>query len=100
MQISGRQIDSIFRAVSAQIRAGKAERKEKTGDVARSGDQAIISERASEISKLQEMLAQVPDVRSEKLAQLAELIKSGQYNPPSEQVAEKILLRGLADRLE
>lgn len=100
MQISNRQIDSIFRAVATQLRADRTEKAQKGKQVARSGDQAIISERATEISKLKDILAQVPDVRRDKIAQLAELIKSGQYNPPSEKVAEKILLRGLADRLE
>ena len=100
MQISNRQIDSIFRAVSTQLRADKAERAKKEEQLPRSGDRATISERAAELNRYKDIIAQMPDVRQDKLADLAERIKSGQYKPPSEKVAEKMLLRGLADRLE
>jgi negative regulator of flagellin synthesis FlgM len=100
MQISNRQIDSVFRAVSTQLRTDKAERAGKGDKVAQSGDRATISNRATELNKFKEILAQMPDVRQDKLTDLAERIKSGQYNPPSEEVAQKMLLRGLADKLE
>jgi negative regulator of flagellin synthesis FlgM len=100
MQISNRQIDSIFRAVSTQLRADKAEQAKKGGNIARSGDSATISDKAAELNKFKEILAQMPDVRQDKLADLAERINSGQYKPPSDKVAEKMLLRGLADSLE
>jgi negative regulator of flagellin synthesis FlgM len=100
MQISNRQIDSIFRAVSTQLRTDKAGRASKGETVGKSGDKTTISERATELNKFKEILAQMPDVRQDKLAELADRIKNGQYNPPSTEVAEKMLLRGLADKLE
>jgi flagellar biosynthesis anti-sigma factor FlgM len=100
MQISNRQIDSVFRAVSTQLRTEKQEKAKRGDQIAQGQDQAIISGRASEINRFEEVLASIPDVRKDKVGALAERISSGQYRPPSDKIAEKMLLRGLADRLE
>lgn len=100
MQISNRQVDSVFRAVASQTRPNNAQRAKRGNEITPTGDKAVISSRALELSKYKEVLARTPDVREDKIVALAERIKSGEYHPPAEQVAEKMMLRSIADRLE
>jgi len=100
MQISNKQIESVFRAVSDQLHTEKAGRAKKGDQAAPSGDQALISSQATELGRFREILAQIPDVREDRIAGLADKIASGQYRPSSLEIAEKMLMRELADRLK
>jgi flagellar biosynthesis anti-sigma factor FlgM len=100
MQISNKQIESVFRAVSDQLRSEKAGRQKKGDQAGPSGDQALISSQASELSRFREFLAKIPDVREDRIAGLAEKISAGQYRPSAMEMAEKMLIRELADRLK
>jgi len=100
MQISNKQIESVFRAVSDQLRSEKAGRAKKGDQAAPSGDQALISSQATELSRFREILAKIPDVREDRVAEMAEKLASGQYRPTSTEIAEKMLVRELADRLK
>jgi negative regulator of flagellin synthesis FlgM len=63
------------------------------------GDQVRISTRAKEFQKAYELIAQAPDVRVEKVAQLQESINNGTYNVRGEQVADKLITHTILDAI-
>lgn len=53
-------------------------------------DAVALSETAKELSMVQKMLSDVPDVRAEKVEQLKEQMRSGQYSISAQEVADKM----------
>lgn len=99
MQISNGQIDSIYRAVISQTRKQQADRTQKGESKPQGRDEAVISSRAADMAKFKEVLKSTPDVREDRISELAEQIKQGTYRPSASDIAEKMLLRDMADRL-
>ena len=58
-------------------------------------DGVTISERSNELDQIRQQVVDSPEVDSEKVAHLRELISSGEYTVDSAQVAEKILATGV-----
>ena len=54
-------------------------------------DHVSISDRSREIQKLETVIAQMPDLREDKVEDLKSRIKNGQYNIDPKEVAKKIL---------
>lgn len=52
-----------------------------------SDDQFQPSQSLAQIQRLQAQLAQVPDVRNDKVAALSQKIQNGTYNPSNDQIA-------------
>jgi negative regulator of flagellin synthesis FlgM len=63
------------------------------------GDQVRISTRAKEFQRAYELIAQAPDVRPEKVAQVQDAIRAGTYNVRGEQVADKLISHTILDAL-
>jgi flagellar biosynthesis anti-sigma factor FlgM len=63
------------------------------------GDQVRISTRAKEFQRAYELIAQAPDIRAEKVAELQETIKNGTYNVRGEQVANKLITHTILDAI-
>jgi negative regulator of flagellin synthesis FlgM len=62
-------------------------------------DQVSLSRESKELQAVRQAVAQAPEVREEKVAELREAIKSGRYNVAGEEIAEQMLARSLADKL-
>ena len=60
-------------------------------------DQVRISARAKQFQRAYELVAQVPDIRPEKVAPLQQAIASGTYNVRGEQVANKLIANTILD---
>lgn len=88
MIIPDMAVQRIMQIVRAQEPVGRV--APKVGPKPRA-DEVILSEEAQLIRALQQRLAAVPEVRTEKVLALKEAIAKGQYRIPSELVAEKIL---------
>lgn len=58
-----------------------------------------VSEATARMRELCRMIAELPDVRPERLAEVLEAMNGGEYDPPAVEVAEKMLGRIIADRL-
>ena len=65
----------------------------------RRGDSLILSPEARELNLIQQKLSQVPEVRSDLVEKLKDSIAKGEYNVTSEQVAHRMLVRSLVDRI-
>ena len=62
-------------------------------------DQVRISTRAKEFQRAYELVAQAPDIRTEKVAKLQEAISTGTYNVRGEQVADKLITHTILDAI-
>ena len=60
-----------------------------------SGKPAPVADPVVTLKFAAEVVANQPEVRSEKVSRLKELIDRGQYNIPSEKVAEKLFASGV-----
>lgn len=60
------------------------------------GDHLTLSEKAIEFRELKGMLDNIPEVRQERVMELREKIKQGEYNINSDEVAEEILMEEIA----
>jgi flagellar biosynthesis anti-sigma factor FlgM len=80
-------------AVASAKKSGAQAPQQKTGAApsATSGDTFQVSTRQAEIQSLTGQLANVPDVRSERVAPLKAAVQQNNYNPESGQVADAIL---------
>ena len=54
-------------------------------------DEVLLSESAVQFARFKERLSTLPDVRSDKVAELRSQIQSGDYEVDSEKVADKLI---------
>lgn len=81
-------VNSIPNAMKAYGKtAKKTEAIEKTG---RSADKVEISSQAKDIQVAMKALAEVPEVRSEKVEAIKAQIQSGTYKPSAEDLVDKM----------
>jgi negative regulator of flagellin synthesis FlgM len=62
-------------------------------------DQVSLSPESKELQAVRQAVAQAPDVRETRVAELKEAIKSGRYTVTGEEIAGQMLARSLADKL-
>jgi len=55
------------------------------------GDKVEISSQSRELQKIHDILAQTPDIRSEKVAALKKAIEEGRYQVSAENIAQKMI---------
>ncbi|MDI6894284.1 MAG: flagellar biosynthesis anti-sigma factor FlgM [Bacillota bacterium] len=101
MKISNRQIQSVIEAYQKRLEA--VDSGQRAGVARRSGsrsDRVEFSADAQELARLAQMVRQMPEVREDVVRQLAETLKDGSYHVPARDVAEKMVVRYLADHLQ
>jgi negative regulator of flagellin synthesis FlgM len=59
------------------------------------GDRVELSDRARALQVAADSLAQLPQIRMDKVEPLKQLVKSGKYQVTGEQIAERLLGDGL-----
>ncbi len=64
-----------------------------------SGDKVQISARSREIARVGELVQNAPAVRAEKVAEVKTRVENGSYEVKAEDVAEKVLLSSLSEKL-
>ena len=97
MIISNKQIQSILQLDRVSAPRKKAAPSE-TQSVKRS-DSLVLSERAQELNFVKEQVLKSPDVRADKISELKNQIQEGSYQISSDDIAQKIIERSLADEL-
>jgi len=55
------------------------------------GDKVEISSQSRDLKKMQDILAQTPDIRSEKVSALKKAVEEGRYQVSAEKVAQKMI---------
>lgn len=86
------------KAQTGAANTSKTDPHQTTGEPATTDthiDGVTISKRSNELDQIRQQVVDSPEVDSEKVARLRELISSGEYTVDSAQVAEKILATGV-----
>lgn len=97
MLISNQQVNSVIKAYEV---AGKQKNRTiQSTESVRRGDSLLLSPEARELHLIQKNIAQTPEVRSDLVTDLKETIAKGEYKVTSEQVAQRMLVRSLVDRI-
>lgn len=106
MMVSDRQLIAALRTsqrrMSAPGSVGKVDalrggRQAPTSSLA--GDDLALSSRAREVMTLRRALSEMPPNRTDRLAGIRERVARGTYHVPLEDVAEKIITRGVVNRI-
>ncbi|MDI6869868.1 MAG: flagellar biosynthesis anti-sigma factor FlgM [Bacillota bacterium] len=98
MLISLKQVQDALRVQLQKTRVRPVDEVKKTRP-SLGTDQVSLSPESKELQAVREKVAQAPEVREAKVAELREAIKSGRYNVTGEEIAEQMLARSLPDKL-
>ena len=97
MIISNQQVKSIIKAYN--VATSQKNRTVLSTESVRRGDSLLLSPEAKELNKIRHNISQLPEVRSELVEKIKDSIAKGEYQVSSEQVAHKMLVRSLVDRI-
>lgn len=97
MLISNQQVNSVIKAYN--VAGSQKNRTIQQTESVRRGDSLLLSPEARELQLIQKNIAQTPEVRLDLVAELKEAIAKGEYKVTSEQVAQRMLVRSLVDRI-
>ncbi len=98
MLISLKQVQDALRVHLQKTQVRRVDEVRKTRPSLGS-DQVSLSRESKELQAVRQAVAQAPEVREEKVAELREAIKSGRYDVTGEEIAEQMLARSLVDKL-
>ncbi|MGE5553705.1 MAG: flagellar biosynthesis anti-sigma factor FlgM [Betaproteobacteria bacterium] len=98
MLISLQQVQDALRVHLQKTQVRRVDEVKKTRPSLGS-DQVSLSPESKELQAIREQVAQAPEVREAKVAELKEAIKSGRYQVTGEEIAEQMLARSLVDKL-
>lgn len=90
MIISGKQVQGILKAYGEQSKTVKNTKVEKTS-TAQKRDEVVLSSEGKEFAQFLQSVKNLPDVREDKIKELAQRIDSGNYQIESQSIAEKII---------
>ncbi len=97
MIISNQQVKSIIKAYN--VATSQKNRTVLSTESVRRGDSLLLLPEAKELNKIRNNIAQLPEVRSELVEKIRDSIAKGEYQVSSEQVAHRMLVRSLVDRI-
>lgn len=99
MKISEQEISRIFSLSSSQRSGAPAFAVVAENRIAPTGQaaQVEISNRAQEVQRITQLIKDLPDVREDRVQALKAQVESGTYNVSSEDIADLIIRRALAD---
>jgi len=75
----------------------KAQNLQEGGKTGIAGDKVEISSQSRDLKKIHDILAQTPDIRSEKVAALKKAVEEGHYQVNAENIAAKIIQEMLVE---
>lgn len=94
--VSNKPVESRDRAKAAERSGGRDSQSSQAG-AAGGGDRVEISSRSREAAQAQQVLAATPEVRSEKVASIKNLVENNQYEVDAEKVAHKMIVDVLGE---
>lgn len=85
------QAVSIINQGNKSTPAEKAPGLQEAGRTAVAGDKVEISSQSRDLKKIHDILAETPDIRSEKVAALKKAVAEGRYQVSAENIAAKMI---------
>lgn len=98
MLISTNQVQNVLKVYNQQGKVKKVAKAEKTAP-SMGADKMILSDESKLVQSVKQCLADTPEVRADKVAELKTAVKTGTYQVSGREIAEKMLGRTLVDRL-
>ncbi len=99
MMISRTELHNVVNAYLRRASNQGPKTHNQNDSPANKTDSISVSDRALELSRLREELAQLSELRTDRVRELKEQISAGTYEVSAEQIADKILERVVADQL-
>lgn len=96
MMISKTQIQQVLKQYGENTKVRKSDKT--SAAPMQQKDSVVLSKQGLDIQQMQKALKDIPDVREEKVQEVKEQIRSGNYNVSGEEIAEQILGRTVVDR--
>jgi len=84
------QSDSVQQTNTRGTQASQSEEAHETGGVD-TDDQFQPSPTLDQVQRLKAQLAQVPEIRNERVSSLSQKIQQGTYNPTNQQIANAMV---------
>ena len=99
MQIGHGGLDRLLRILQGPERVDRPGRPEVARRAGTAGptDRVTISSEGRELQVLWQRVAEAPDVRAAKVAELRQAVQAGQYRVTGEEIAAR-MLQGFGDR--
>jgi len=89
MIISGKNMQQIAKIYGEQSKPVKMNKPGKAGQQA--PDEVVLSSEAKELSQMLQAIKNLPEVRADKVQELAQRIAAGTYKVDSQALAQKVL---------
>ncbi len=100
MIISAKQVSEVLKVQSELKTKGQGQDAVSKAPL-RGKDEVALSSQAAEVSRVRNfLLKEVPDVRAQRVEEISQALERGEYRISSEEVADKMVGRLLADRLK
>ena len=94
LHIGSREVTESSRSGAS---SGTAKKKASAGAPAQAhSDEAKLSFSSSWVRELEQLVANVPDIRKDRVQSLKTALQEGRYEPQAEQVSSAMLADGLA----
>ncbi|MDQ5988371.1 MAG: hypothetical protein CSYNP_04131 [Syntrophus sp. SKADARSKE-3] len=89
--------ESTAKLVESYRTAENIKKESKAGNTFPQGEKIELSSDVKDFSQIKKVLADIPDVREDKVQQLKKQIDEGTYNVSGEKIAEKMVSEALLD---
>jgi len=96
--ISRTQLNKILRVYKTQ-KTYRIFSKDSGTSVGSEKDRVKLSFSAKDVERVKELVQKMPDIRYEKVKDIAEKVATGSYSVDPKDVADKMLARLFADRI-
>jgi negative regulator of flagellin synthesis FlgM len=94
MKISDLKNDQTVQFIHQGNKSAPSEKTpgtQEAGKAGVAGDKVEISSQSRDLKKIHDVLAQTPDIRSEKVAALKQAVAEGRYQVSAENIAAKMV---------
>jgi negative regulator of flagellin synthesis FlgM len=98
-EIKGEKFDEVLNKKNLQDTAKPTDSGSVNKMVDKPVDAARFSSEAEKIRFVNEVVAKTPDIRQEKVDSIKAKIQNGQYDVSAEQLAQKLIDDGIAEKL-
>jgi flagellar biosynthesis anti-sigma factor FlgM len=97
VRISNGQVEKVLEAYLNRV--NKTTQRDQPAPAAASGDRVTLSARADRLEAARALYAGLPEVREDKVAEIARQMEQGRYHASSGEIADAILMQARLARL-
>ena len=95
MRIQGREV--VLQAYVSRVSEKRAGQVDRSTPTIEQEDRVTLSRSAQDVRRVKEHLANLPEVRENRVRELRQLVERGEYHVSEEELADRILESGVLD---